>query len=38
MKLNLKNHWESQNTTDRHIVTPNAKKKWHNRIIKNLEN
>lgn len=38
MKLNLKKHWESQNTTDRHIVTLNANKKWHNRLLNNLDN
>lgn len=38
MKLNLKKHWEAQSTTDRHIVTPKADKKWHNRLLNNLDN
>lgn len=38
MKLNLKKHWEDQNTTDRHIVTPKANKQWHKRLLNNLDN
>jgi len=36
MSLNLKKHWEKQSSTDRHIVTKNSDRKWHKRLIYNL--